>query len=542
MLIAIVSTMSKIEILPDQVIDQIAAGEVVEDPATLLKELLENAVDAKATKITVRLQDGGFTYLSVEDNGTGMDRENAIKAIKRHATSKLSTVEDLSCLATMGFRGEALASIAAVSKMELLTSNKEMEGVLLKVEGGKIVEEKEAARVQGTTITVRALFANIPARMRFQKSPASSLTKIIRLLSAFSFVHTDIQFLLFQKKEMLFSAYPYPEKCEKEKMALRIREILGKESFEKMIPIEHKKGDYKVEGFTSSAGCGRKNRLGQYLFINKRWVFSPFLSKQIKEIYGTTLNKEEHPLFILSLTIPPHAVDVNVHPQKREIRFQDNLFIASLIEESLRKKLLPQGISIAPSPYMQKFPWEDSSAPLEKEEKEELFKPPISSEQPNLFMPSKKIVGKIGKFILIEEESRFFITTFYALHEKLTERLFTCSWSKPPLQKLLFPITLSLSREEMAKAYEKKAKLSQMGLFATWKDNSISFSHIPVWMDEEGFRAAFFQFLEGKKKKKNIIPNLSLQQWEALLPFFPEEDCREIGEKECMMLWEKIVR
>ncbi len=529
--------MAEIKVLSDQLINLIAAGEVVEDPTSALKELIENSLDAEADKITIRIEEGGYTLLSVEDNGIGMDRENAKKAILRHATSKLEREEDLSSLATMGFRGEALASMAAVSQMEILSSVDGISGIELVVKHGKIIEEREGARVKGTTLSLRHLFSHLPARMRFQKSPASSVTKMIRLLSALSCSHPDIQFLLYQRKELLFSAYPSRAADKKEKMANRIREVLGKETFERMIRIDHKQDKYAVEGFISPPGSGKKNRLGQYLFINNRWIFSPFLSRHIKEMYGTALNKEEHPLFVLSLTIPSYAVDVNVHPQKKEIRFQDTLFIASFIEEALKKKLLPQGISFTPTPYMQKFPWEEESS----KEKIASYSPSLPLEQPTFFTPSYRVVKKVDRFLFAEKEEKLFLVSLPLLYHRVTEKFFTQKEKTLPLQTLLFSYTFSLSKEQMAQALEKKALFAQIGLSVRWNAHSLSFTSIPAWMDEASFQEAFFSFLEGSKKRKSMgMPLLSLGKWEEILQLAPEDCFSEIGEKECMMLWEKV--
>lgn len=324
---------SRIKVLSDETINQIAAGEVVESPASVVKELVENSLDAKATSITVEIMGGGFQLIRISDNGVGMTPDDALLALERHATSKVRKIEDLLSLTSMGFRGEALASIAAISKLTLTTCAEDQnhEGVRIVSEGGKIREHHVFPRCFGTTIEVRSLFYTVPARKKFQKSPAQALVDIQKEITLLALSRPDVTFSLVAQDRIILET-------KEQDLHKRIQDVLGKDYSSCMMPLEFAEGPFSLKGFISSPLKYRSNRSGQHFFINQRGVTSQAISFAVTDGYATMLEPRCHPFFVLQMTIPSDWVDVNVHPQKKEVRFK---------EESYIKELVRKGVSIA---------------------------------------------------------------------------------------------------------------------------------------------------------------------------------------------------
>jgi DNA mismatch repair protein MutL len=520
--------MNKIKILQSDVINQIAAGEVVESPVNVVKELIENAIDASATKITIDIVEGGYAYLSVADNGTGMSKEDALLATLPHATSKLEKLSDLSKIHSMGFRGEALSSIAAVSKMEIKTSAKEGRGIHLIVEGGKVTSEAELSIMPGCQVIVRSLFYNVPARMRFQSTSSASTAKMTKTIAAMALAHPDIQFIFRANQDILLSAQTYQENDPVAKLGLRIRQVLGESMYESLIPIEHYKEGLRISGFIGDIHSGRKNRLGQYLFINKRWVVSPFISSFVKQLYNTRLATDKHPLFVLALTMPPHAIDVNIHPQKKEIRFQDNLFVSSVIQEGFEEVL---GIKSPPimsiqAPFSVKAVTNKSdshSLPLEESAEEKPLDQVSFLSQSDL-----ALVCVCRDMLLVKELStgNLFVTPVEQLRRSGSMILFEKRRHQNiALQSLMVPLSIPVKKNELPKLFEYKAYFFQMGLqFNIDNKGKVLFETIPNWMSQEDFKLLLRSFLEGVEiaipKKKEP---LSEKQIEQLLIVVPKE-------------------
>ncbi len=307
--------MSKIIQLSPHVANLIAAGEVVERPASVVKELLENAVDAGATQVTVEIRDGGMTFLRVTDNGCGMSPEDARTAFLRHATSKLKTAEDLSAIATMGFRGEALAAVASVSRIDLLTKTPgSVSGTSLSLEAGKITEESEAGCPDGTTIIVRDLFFNTPARMKFMKSDTVEGGKVASAVQLQALAHPDVAFRFLKDGKEVLST---PGTGGLEAAAYC---VYGRDSG-KMIPLESKWESFTLTGFVSKPTDARPSRAMQTFFVNGRPVKSKLLIAALEEAYRNQIMVGKFPACVLHLTVPAASVDVNVHPAKTEVKF-----------------------------------------------------------------------------------------------------------------------------------------------------------------------------------------------------------------------------
>lgn len=330
---------SKIQLLDDQTINQIAAGEVIENPASVVKELVENAIDAGSKKIFVEIIAGGQEYICVQDNGFGMTQEDALLSLCRHATSKIRTADDLFSLVTMGFRGEALASIAAISEFSLSTACKGesavQEGTHLVVKGGAVSSCSTTSCLPGTRIEVRSLFYNVPARKKFQKSPARDTVEVVKLLTHIALAHPEVEFELIANHKKEFHLKPATFENLKE----RIQFLLSHEYAAEMKLIECEVEGIKIQGFVGSPSACRPNRTGQYLFINRRPITSLSLSYAVKDGYGTSLESPRHPTFVLHLFLPPDSVDVNVHPQKKEVRFRQEDLIKKAVSEAVERAL-----------------------------------------------------------------------------------------------------------------------------------------------------------------------------------------------------------
>ena len=307
--------MPKIIELPQHVANLIAAGEVVERPASAVKELLENAVDAGATKITIEIKDGGMTFLRVTDNGCGMSAEDAKTAFLRHATSKLRNAEDLAAIETMGFRGEALAAIASVSRIDLLTRTPDaISGISLHLEAGNITEELEAGCPVGTTILIRDLFFNTPARMKFMKSDTVEGGRVAAAVQLQALAHPEVSFTFLRDGKQVLST-PGTGLLKD-----AVYCVYGRDGG-KMLPVESKWDNYTLSGFVSKPTDARPSRNLQTFFVNGRPVVSKLLIKALEEAYRNQIMVGKFPACVLHLTLPSNAVDVNIHPAKTEVKF-----------------------------------------------------------------------------------------------------------------------------------------------------------------------------------------------------------------------------
>ena len=301
--------------LDRHVADLIAAGEVVERPASAVKELVENAVDAGATQITVEVQNGGMTFLRVTDNGCGIAPEDAPTAFLRHATSKIRTKEDLAAIGTLGFRGEALAAISSVSRIDLLTKTAEAEGVSLHLEGGVVTSQQPAGCPQGTTILVRDLFFNTPARMKFMKSDSAESSAIAAVVQQQALAHPEISFRLIRDGETQLQT-----SGDGERLAA-IYTVFGRELAKNMLAVNGTWEKFHVTGYITKPTATRGNRTLQYFFLNGRFIRSRLLSAALEEAYRNQMMTGRFPACVLELQMPLEAVDVNVHPAKTEVKF-----------------------------------------------------------------------------------------------------------------------------------------------------------------------------------------------------------------------------
>ena len=332
--------MNKIKILSDNLANQIAAGEVVERPASVIKELVENSIDAGAKRIQVDIELGGRRLMRVSDDGEGMFRDDAILAFERHATSKIKTLEDLGAIATLGFRGEALASIASVAKVELITKTADdAAATRVLIEGGKLIDVKDAARNTGTTLSVRDLFFNTPARRKFMRSEATENYHLTLIVQHYALAHPEIAFTLTNNGREVLRVSPARDLRE------RAFQIFGANLIESLLPVSGgREFVAKISGFVSAPRERRSTRDNQYFFVNRRFVRDKILAGGLLEGFRSILPHGVYPVAFLFLEIPHDEIDVNVHPAKTEVRFRRSEAVKEAIAEAVRAALTQAGI------------------------------------------------------------------------------------------------------------------------------------------------------------------------------------------------------
>ncbi len=334
--------MAQIVRLQSSLIDKIAAGEVVERPASVVKELVENSVDAGATQITVEVENGGTTLIRVSDNGSGIERQFVKEAFLRHATSKIASLKDLENVLTLGFRGEALSSISSVSQVELITKTPEDHaGIRLELEGGTVLSERETGCSDGTSFTVRNLFYNTPARRKFMKKPASESGYISDIMGKLILGHPEIAFKYVNNGSVMMQSNGDGDK----KTALFA--VYGKDAAMKTLQLKSVKGEYELTGLIGKPELSRANRSYGQFFINGRFIKSDIVSKAVEEAYKTRLLVGKFPVYVLYMKTDPSNIDINVHPTKLEVRFEDEDFIFDFVREAVDKTF--EGENLIPS-------------------------------------------------------------------------------------------------------------------------------------------------------------------------------------------------
>ncbi|MCW5968041.1 MAG: DNA mismatch repair endonuclease MutL [Blastocatellales bacterium] len=370
--------MSKIRVLPDSLANKIAAGEVVERPASIVKELLENSIDARAARIEVTIESGGRRLIRVSDDGEGMTRDDAVLAFERHATSKIKSAEDLEAILTLGFRGEALASIASVAKVRLRTQTAEdMVGVEIEIAGGRMIDVRPTAFTRGAEFEIRDLFFNVPARRKFLKSEATESFHIANLVTHYALAYPHLSFTLINQNRESIRTTPAADLRE------RAYQLFGEKFIADLIEVRGESGSLKVEGFVSSPSAVRATRDNQYFFVNRRFVRDKLLSGALSESYRAMVPSGSHPSAMLFVELPPEEVDVNVHPAKTEVRFVRASIVRDMVRDAVRAGIqhakpaaTPMSLPAAKQPA-------DDAPPLQRVAAVEPEPKPASSPQPH---------------------------------------------------------------------------------------------------------------------------------------------------------------
>jgi DNA mismatch repair protein MutL len=456
----------RIAILPDAVADQIAAGEVVERPASVVKELVENALDAEARQVRVTLENGGKTLIQVSDDGSGMGREDAVLALDRHATSKVRSAADLVGVATFGFRGEALPAIASVSRFSLTTNDGET-GTELSVTGGRLDRVADAVRQQGTTITVRALFFNTPARRKFLRSAASETRAAQESLATLALAHPDVGFELEVDGTVRLSVPPGQAPEE------RLASVWGRELAGTLIPVDYAAGAFRVGGFVQRPGDAQPTGRRAQLFVNGRPFKDPFLVRAAEAGYRSAIHPGDRPSVYLRVEAAAEDVDVNVHPAKLEVRFRDRIGVERVVEEGVRHAL---GALVAAAPVgdWRPLPAMPASDRLPPSAIDELF---AASDGPagEGAVPAPEPLGfqapllqLFDTYILYEMPEGLVIVDQHSAHERvLFEAVMgQLTGADAPAQRLLLPLTLELTDEELDAVDHHGEELRRVGFEA----------------------------------------------------------------------------
>jgi len=563
--------LNDIRILPDALANQIAAGEVVERPASVVKELVENAIDAGATKIQIDVEKGGKNLIQVADNGRGMSGDDAQLAFARHATSKIGSAQDLEGILTLGFRGEALPSIASVAKVRLSTASDENQGGTLAVfEGGAGGTFKDIACPRGTVIEVAQLFFNTPARRKFLKGDSTEFSHIAQAVTHQALAYPHIHFNLRHNGREIINTLPT------EQFLYRIAELFGAELVKELVKVEQKTGDYKLEGYVSSPIYTRANRSAQYSFVNRRFVRDKVILHATQHGYSHLLPKGRHPVIFLDLTMNPKLLDVNVHPSKAEVRFAFQQEVHQLVSEGVRNALSrnekadpvalesaseenpPLGVDRGGRPVASQYPpahslptpsrtlRDDYSIPMRRdyaEALETLYKPheavsPSSShgfgthegQEPVYFdqkpMPVSSLIfsefqplGQLdNSFIIMQGKKGMVVVDQHVAHERILYERFrnAAKNKKVEVQQLLFPVPVEFSPAESELLVQHLERLKELGMeVELFGKNEFLLRSVPAILkdnDHAQILAEIVGLLQGQQS-----PNILEEKFEDIL-------------------------
>ena len=498
----------KITLLPDNIANQIAAGEVIQRPASAVKELLENAVDAGATEIKLIINDAGKSLIQVIDNGSGMSETDARMSFERHATSKIKSIEDLFHIRTMGFRGEALASIAAVAQVELKSKREEDEtGIYIEVENSAVKKQEPIAAPVGTSIAMKNLFFNVPARRNFLKSNAAEMRHIVDEFTRVAMSFPEILFTLTANNQQLFH-------LEAGSLKQRIVQLLGSNYNAKLVSVKEDTDYMNIYGFVGKPETAKKTRGDQYFFVNNRFIKSAYLNHAVMSAFQQMIPADSFPMYVLFIDVDPTVVDVNVHPTKQEIKFEDEKIIYAFVQAAIKHSLAQ--FSVTPtldfdldasiqqlSSIQQPFTEEKKSAAssgsiykgftqkhqahfIEKNDKSELkhwkdfYETPVSDVSSQVSTPEDKtpltlhsqqlttdleLTQLLNTYITVPSASGFLLIHQQAAHERVIyEQLKAASKDKPvATQRSMFPATLELTPADAAVMQEIISDLQQLG-------------------------------------------------------------------------------
>ncbi|NNL81971.1 MAG: DNA mismatch repair endonuclease MutL [Winogradskyella sp.] len=529
-----------IQLLPDHVANQIAAGEVVQRPASVVKELLENAIDANASHIKLIIKEAGKTLIQVIDDGVGMSPTDARLSFERHATSKIRSAEDLFKINTKGFRGEALASIAAIAHVEIKTKQESEElGTSILIEGSEVKEQEVVVTPTGTSVAVKNLFFNIPARRNFLKSNTVELRHVVDEFQRVALAHPDISFAFYQNGSELFN-------LPSSNYRKRIVHIFGKKTNEKLVPVEESTEVLKINGFVGKPEYSKKTRSEQFFFVNNRYIKSPYLNHAVNAAFEGLLKSGHHPSYFLKLEIDPQSIDINIHPTKTEIKFDDEHTLYAILRAAIKHSL--GQFNIAPvldfehesslnTPYSYKdkaaktpvidvdrtfYPFEKETPVQKSGGMRKSFTKAPTADWESLYVGLESKGNKTQASYnevsfesdtkspeIFESQSDMDVTkTTYQLHHKYLvttiksglviidqsrahQRILYESFlenmtvNEAVSQQLLFPITLNFTPSEIEMLKKVKDSLEQTGfLFASIKKEQLIISGLPINVQE----------------------------------------------------------
>jgi len=498
----------KIQILSEEMASRIAAGEVVERPASVVKELMENSLDARATEISVSVERSGSSLIRVTDNGEGMMPEDLALAVERHSTSKLKNEDDLFCIATLGFRGEALPSIASVSKTTIISRPPEAAfGHQLLIEGGKKVEAKAAACAAGTTVEIREIFYNVPARRKFLKAPATELSHICDVFNRMALVNPGVHFTLFHDGRTVADYVSVSDGSD------RLHQVLGRDTAKDLIPFSATQGDLALRGFLSVAPTSFPNARYLITFVNRRYVRDKILTHAVLHGYENLLMKGQYPGVVFFLGIPFSEVDVNVHPAKYEVRFRRQSEVHEAVANAIRQALkqeakgpsLRPAVSAPPRFGGVMEPQFHYAAPSAETHGPSVPSNDISSLTPRTetsgsgFFSSMVILDQIlGCYLVCSSSRGLAIIDQHAAHERVAFEKLCQQMEAREVQKqsLLIPQTVELSGGEAMLLEKKIAVLNQLGFdVEPFGANTYAITAVPALLPEGDYRQVVRQMM-----------------------------------------------
>jgi DNA mismatch repair protein MutL len=493
--------MPAIHLLPDLLISQIAAGEVVDRPASALKELLENSLDSGASDVTVQLAEGGIRQIRVADNGAGIGKDDLPLALARHATSKITSLEDLERVASLGFRGEALASIAAVSHLSLLSrTNDSPHAWKVDASGGLLSAPEPAAAAAGTTVEVHDLYFNTPARRKFLRSPATEFAHSEETFRRIAVSCPDVHFTLTHNGRA--QSHLHPASAEE-----RIHAVLGEAFREAAIPVRVEAGSFRLRGLVARPTYSRGARDAQYSFVNGRYVRDKLLAHAVRQAYHDVLHHERHPAYVLFLDLDPALVDANVHPTKIEVRFRDSRGIHQLVFHALEKALAGTRAGTSPaqeSGIAMAFPRADATAfrqsgmDLSAAEPAAFYATLFGAGQATLEAPAHApatlphdaphplgfaLAQLAGIYILAQNDKGLVVVDMHAAHERIVYEQLKSALDddRIPTQQLLVPATMAASALDVATVEDNAQTLSRLGFeLAVIAPNAIAVRSVPM--------------------------------------------------------------
>ncbi len=567
-----------IQLLPDHVANQIAAGEVVQRPASVVKELLENGIDAEATEIKLIVIDAGKTLIQVIDNGKGMSQTDARLSFERHATSKITKAEDLFNIHTKGFRGEALASIAAIAHVDLKSKQESQElGTHIKIEGSSLVFQENIACSKGTSIAVKNLFFNIPARRNFLKSTSVETRHIVNEFQRVALVHPEITFSFFHNDHEIYN-------LKSSNLRQRIVAVFGKKTNEKLVPIEETTDIVNIQGFIAKPEFSKKKRGEQFFFVNNRYIKNPYLNHAVSAAFEGLLSNGAYPSYFLYLTVPTESIDINIHPTKTEVKFEDEKTLYAILRSTVKHSL--GQYNIAPildferntsmdTPYSFKDKSIDSprvtvnpdfnpfkSSPerpiknlgyqKKSSEWESLYagidvgniKVDSDFENASLFKEDKstdKTYQVHKKYIVSCIKSGLVYIHQHLAHQRILyeEFLENITVKEAASQQLLFPVEISFNKEDIDLIKEIKEDLESIGfLFDRILEDTIVVKGIPVAITESQITNILEQLLEDIK---NDIPDTSFSQLDIMSKSLAKSLAIKTGKKLDLKEQEEIV-
>jgi DNA mismatch repair protein MutL len=517
-----------IQLLPDHVANQIAAGEVIQRPASAVKEMLENALDAGSTEIKLFVKDAGKTLLQVVDNGCGMSERDLRMCFERHATSKIKSADDLFNIQSMGFRGEAMASIAAIAHVEINSKLTDEElGSHLIIEGSKMITHEECATADGTSIKVKNLFYNVPARRNFLKSDKVEMRHITQEFTRLALANPQVKMQIFHNSNELFH-------LQNSNFRKRIVNIIGDKKNERLVPITEETTVVKITGFVGKPESAKRTRGEQYFFVNKRFIKSHYLHHAVSKAFEELIPQNYFPSYFINLKIDPKLIDINIHPTKTEIKFEDEQAIYAMIRSTVKRSL--GSYNIAPSldfsqeisfdidiqnqknkpileptikidstynPFEKKSKYNTSSSTTSTEEKwKQLYFPEESKSN-----DERDDLSQIGNhFIAVSNKNGLLLIHQRRAHKRILFEYFKkiLSKQKGQSQQLLFAKEINLSKNELEFVTSIKKDLNAIGFIFKFKESSLVINGIPPECQEENLQDVIEDLIEQTKNSEEL--------------------------------------